>query len=170
MHSCRCGCVGVCLVSGSFKTKLASYNETMRNYPSARARLHDSPPPPALADLERNLLRQLCHAKITRAAWNKITRALSKHTWRDVEHRIVYAAIERLAAGNSKTLREQLPAQATRMGFPDIEWRAYFFVAEEPVAASGSDQILRLINRITKVPRAAPPRRGGKPEGRLRSG
>jgi hypothetical protein len=97
----------------------------MRSAPplSARSREFPSANP---ADLERRLLRQLCHARLTRTAWARIARTLQSYGWRDVEHGLVYAAIERLGPCDPKALREQLPAEATRMGFPDIDWRAYF--------------------------------------------
>jgi len=53
-------------------------------------------------------------------------RALSNHVWQDAEHRVVFEAIQRLSSSDPKLLREQLPAQATRMGFPDVSWDNYF--------------------------------------------
>jgi hypothetical protein len=44
----------------------------------------------------------------------------------DCEHQIVFEAIERLRGRNNSELREQLPAQATRMGFPDVNWENFF--------------------------------------------
>ncbi len=100
--------------------------------------------------------------------WAKISRALREYTWRDVEHGLVYAAIERLGPHDPKTLREQLPAQATRMGFPDIDWRAYFSVGEKPSATPGADQIVRQIKRLIRPPRTAAARKGDKRGGRRR--
>jgi hypothetical protein len=99
-------------------------------------------------DLERSVLRQLCRAKLTRPAWAKIARALREYTWRDVEHGLVYAAIERLGSRDPKLLREQLPAQATRMGFPEIDWQAYFSADEGPAAAPSAGRIARQIHRL----------------------
>jgi len=53
-------------------------------------------------------------------------RELSNHVWQDAEHRVVFEAIQRLSSSDPKLLREQLPAQATRMGFPDVSWDNYF--------------------------------------------
>ncbi|MGB8542119.1 MAG: hypothetical protein WCD49_10840 [Candidatus Acidiferrales bacterium] len=53
-------------------------------------------------------------------------RELSKHVWQDAEHRVVFEAIQRLSSSDTKLLQEQLPAQATRMGFPDVSWDNYF--------------------------------------------
>jgi hypothetical protein len=51
---------------------------------------------------------------------------LRGYDWHDSEHRIVFEAFERLQGRNNSELREQLPAQATRMGFPDVNWENYF--------------------------------------------
>jgi hypothetical protein len=82
-------------------------------------------PPASPGELERAVLRQLCRARLTRLEWSRIERALRAYAWRDVEHGLVYQAIQRLAPRDSQLLREQLPAEATRMGFPEIDWQAY---------------------------------------------
>ncbi len=125
----------------------------MRSSPSPGARSRESSADPV--DLERRVLRELCRATLTRAAWAKIGRALREYTWRDVEHGLVYAAIQRLASRDPKTLREQLPAQATRMGFPDIDWQMYFPGAEKPLARPSADQLVRQINRLIGPSRIA---------------
>jgi hypothetical protein len=126
----------------------------MRSSPPPGARSRESSADPV--DLERRVLRQICRARLTRAAWAKIARALRDYAWRDVEHGLVYAAIERLGSRDPKTLREQLPGQATRMGFPDIDWQAYFSADETPVAASSADQIVRQIKRLISRDTASP--------------
>jgi len=55
-----------------------------------------------------------------------ILTALGAHRWRDPEHRVVFEALTFLPGRNTKQLREHLPAQATRMGFPDVNWDEYF--------------------------------------------
>ena len=56
-------------------------------------------------------------------------RDLSSHVWQDAEHRVVFEAIQRLSSSDPQLLREQLPAQTTRMGFPDVNWENYFIPA-----------------------------------------
>ncbi len=56
-------------------------------------------------------------------------RDLSNHVWQDAEHRVVFEAIQRLSSSDPQLLREQLPAQTTRMGFPDVSWENYFVPA-----------------------------------------
>jgi hypothetical protein len=118
--------------------------------PRARSRERSTDP----ADLERRVLRELCRATLTRAAWAEIARALREYTWRDVEHGLVYAAIQRLASRDPKALREQLPAQATRMGFPDIDWQIYFDSTPTQATAAGFAEIAALIGKLP-MPRAA---------------
>ncbi|HVB55699.1 MAG TPA: hypothetical protein VNE63_04600 [Candidatus Acidoferrales bacterium] len=58
---------------------------------------------------------------------------MAAHTWQDQEHRVVYEALQKLRAHDPEFLRERLPAQATRMGFPDVDWNAYFAPADVSV-------------------------------------
>jgi len=110
---------------------------------------------PALRpDLELRLLRQLCHAKLTRAAWARIQRDLDAYAWQDVEHGLVYAAIRRLGVTGPQLLREQLPAEATRMGFPDIEWQTYFDSGQTQATTSDFAGIAALIGKLP-ISRAA---------------
>ena len=118
----------------------------MRSAPLPGARSRESSADPL--DLERRVLRHLCRARPTRAARTRIARALREYTWRDVEHGIVYAAIARLGSRDPKTLREQLPAQATRMGFPDIDWRIYFDPAQARTTAADFAEIAALIGKL----------------------
>ena len=118
----------------------------MRNSVRPRANVHDSAAPST--DRERSLLREICRAKLAHAAWSKVASALSDYVWLDVEHGLVYSAIERLGAGDPRLLREQLPAQATRMGFPDIDWEVYFAVKEKRSTAAAPSRLLRLIRQL----------------------
>ncbi len=51
---------------------------------------------------------------------------LCTHRWQDPEHRVVFEALTLLPGRQATQLREQLSAQATRMGFPDVNWHKYF--------------------------------------------
>ncbi|MFZ0583224.1 MAG: hypothetical protein WA690_13265 [Candidatus Acidiferrales bacterium] len=93
----------------------------------------------AIFELERKTLRALCRERLdgpARADLDAQSRAaavseLLLHNWQDAEHRIVFEALARLPGRDAAELRRQLPAQATRMGFPDVQWETYF--------ASGTD-------------------------------
>jgi hypothetical protein len=89
---------------------------------------------PYLLDLESRILRALCtgspavgilgtHHSSSLAA---ILVELRAHEWQHPEHRVVFDALTQLQGRDGTELREQLPAQATRMGFPDVNWHEYF--------------------------------------------
>jgi len=61
-----------------------------------------------------------------------VIRELSPRIWESAEHRVVFEAIARFGGRDSQRLREELPAQATRMGFPDVNWEAYLTPGETP--------------------------------------
>jgi hypothetical protein len=82
-------------------------------------------------ELERDTLCALCIPASANARRETVMRELSSHVWQDAEHRVVFEAIQRLSSSDPKLLREQLPAQTTRMGFPDVKWENYFMPAEE---------------------------------------
>ena len=100
------------------------------------------------ANLEREILVRLCRVTLTRAARTKIAAALRGYAWHDAEHALVYAAIERLGTRDSATLRHELPAQATRMGFPDIDWQIYF----ESVQAKAAPAFAEIAALIAQLP------------------
>lgn len=79
-------------------------------------------------DLERSILRALCLGQA--ATTEGVTHFLAVHAWQDQEHRVVFEAIQKLRVHHSESLRERLPAQATRMGFPDVAWHTYFAPAD----------------------------------------
>ena len=70
--------------------------------------------------LEQRVLLALCNGHLSLSA------ELASYKWHDAEHRIVFEALSKISTCDVATLRELLPAQATRMGFPDVDWAAYF--------------------------------------------
>jgi hypothetical protein len=90
--------------------------------------------PLAIVELERQILRVLCSERsdgLTPEDFNRETRAtavsgLLSYCWHDTEHRVVFEALARLPGRDAAELQRQLPAQATRMGFPDVRWETYF--------------------------------------------
>ena len=76
--------------------------------------------------LERRVLRLLCTRSSAEPNARGIQSQLATYTWRDPDNRIVFEALGRLAPGlGPAQLREELPAQAARMGFPDLNWEIY---------------------------------------------
>jgi len=92
-------------------------------------------------ELERETLRALCIRASANARRQYTMRELSNHVWQDAEHRVVFEAIQRLSSSDPRLLREQLPAQTTRMGFPDVDWENYFMA--EGQAESDFDALVR---------------------------
>ena len=68
-------------------------------------------------------------------------RELENYRWHEPEHRVVYEALKVAVRRNREPLREQLPAEATRMGFPDVDWAAYFEAPDS--AAADLPELLR---------------------------
>lgn len=88
-------------------------------------------PAKRVLELERETLCALCIRASANARRETVMRELSNHVWQDAEHRVVFEAIQRLSSSDPQLLREQLPAQTTRMGFPDVNWENYFMPAGE---------------------------------------
>lgn len=93
------------------------------------------------------MLRALCRDD-PGAETSRFVRELSGYSWQEPEHATVFQAIKSLAARGRRTWREELPAEATRMGFPDVEWRRYF---DEAGAAGANEMplpelVARLLN------------------------
>jgi hypothetical protein len=85
-------------------------------------------------ELEHSILRALCNRAVTRVVWDSAARELANHHWQAPDHRVVYEALCRIRDHDPGRIRDQLPAQATRMGFPDVEWSSYFEPARKPEA------------------------------------
>jgi hypothetical protein len=83
-------------------------------------------PSPRISDIERGILRALCQQAGAGAALVGPLRELRNYRWHEPEHRVVYEAIEEVSKHGSRSLRDYLPARAARMGFPDLDWAAYF--------------------------------------------
>lgn len=73
----------------------------------------------SLIENEKQLLRFLC-ARENLADRQKLCRQLSKYSWRERDHQILFEAIGELLPTAPRQILEQLPAALTRRGFPDI--------------------------------------------------
>jgi hypothetical protein len=96
--------------------------------------------PIAASQVERKVLRGLCATGIEFARWNRLVDRLAAYVWRDPEHEVVYEALRRIRAPDAAARRAELPAHATRMGFPDVDWGKY--LDEEPSDSAGIDQLI----------------------------
>lgn len=83
--------------------------------------------------IELEILRAICSGAAlrkedreeSRSQLLELLRELQDYRWRGDEHRVVYGALVALKPSSGETVAEQLPAQATRMGFPDVDWNLY---------------------------------------------
>lgn len=78
-----------------------------------------------VSELEREILRVLCRSDCAARDWSNLTGQLTGYSWQEPDHQVVFDALRGIRSPDAKTRRDQLPAQATRMGFPDIDWSLY---------------------------------------------
>lgn len=96
---------------------------------------------PRISEIERRILRSLCRCADVDTAREQPLHELENHRWHEPEHRVVYEALEGAGRRSGKPLREQLAAEAVRMGFPDVDWAAYFEAPDS--AAADLPELLR---------------------------
>jgi hypothetical protein len=73
--------------------------------------------------LELAILRAFCAS--VPAAQDTLSR-LANYSWQDEEHRVVYESLRAALRHPADRLREEMAAEATRMGHPDVDWELYF--------------------------------------------
>jgi hypothetical protein len=95
-----------------------------------------------LCEIERALLRELCQPSTTPVLRERILHELASYRWRLEDHRVVFDTLQKSRPSGTSSLHEQLRAHATRMGFPDIDWDAFFAPGEE------SQEIEKLVSRL----------------------
>ena len=93
-------------------------------------------------NLERKVLQALCQR-----AWEESTResarkALATYRWREPMHQAIFLALKRLG-DNPELIRDHLPGQLTRMGFPDFDLQE-IFLQDAPSQEESEDLIRRL--------------------------
>lgn len=98
-------------------------------------------PSSTIAALERQLLGALCAGVGDAADWDRFAGELSAHHWQDPDHKVVYQALRAIKSRDAKTRRDELPAQVTRMGFPDVDWNLYF--EREEFSAPEIEKLIR---------------------------
>lgn len=74
--------------------------------------------------VEGLLLRRLCRAGVTSLPV-EARQKLRGYSWARPDHRTIFEALVRLENVPATALLDQLPAEATRMGFPDLDWEAF---------------------------------------------
>jgi hypothetical protein len=68
---------------------------------------------------EGALLAALCQQVLTASQRAETMRALAAYRWRDQEHQVIFEVLRELGPASAPQLREELPRQLTRKGFPD---------------------------------------------------
>lgn len=104
-------------------------------------------PPPNRIELERKILCALCAAANGATSTFDAKTLLNKYVWRDSDNRVVFESLIGLSSKLTPAqLREHLPAQATRLGFPDVAWENY--LASEN---GDGDDVHNLIEQLLKA-------------------
>jgi hypothetical protein len=100
-----------------------------------------------ILDVERAILRALCTDSLPAAIRDSANDRLKGYEWRDQEHWVVYQALQRLHGHRRVSLREELPASATKLAFPDVNWPDYFGAEE-----LNKDSIEQLFRELKSMP------------------
>jgi hypothetical protein len=98
--------------------------------------------------LELEILRSLCTPQLSASSRDSILHSLAHHSWQDAEHRVVYESLRRVHGSTPAALRDELPAAATRLGFPDTDWSRYF-AASRLTAAGEIEALVRALDLPT---------------------
>lgn len=88
---------------------------------------------------ERRILQALCQHD--RNALESAARFIAEYRWREPIHQIIFNCLRGLSHGGPLTRRERLAECATRKGFPDVDWEAFF--PPHPISALESEERLR---------------------------
>jgi len=112
--------------------------------------------PTKITQIERRILVVLCSRALDRPKWDQLADALATHVWREPEHHIVYAALRQIRIHDPKTWREQLPAQATRMGFPEVDWQTYIPPTGKFLRTRTGPQISKMLHTLKTLAEEKP--------------
>src|ERR1700733_15935744 len=82
--------------------------------------------------IERDILRELCAGQIESKGWHSLIHRLSAYEWKDPEHKVVFDALQAIKSDDPLARRQELPAQVTRMGFPDLDCGKYLDADAQP--------------------------------------
>jgi hypothetical protein len=99
----------------------------------------------SVTELELAVLCALCVQPGRDAARAKLANELRGYRWEHADHRVIYEALIETNTADRETLRRELPAAVTRMGFPDIDWERFFAANATPVPP---DRIFELIREL----------------------
>ena len=96
-------------------------------------------------ELELAVLRALCTEPRGDDARARLANELKGYRWEHADHRVIYEALVKTNTADTETLRRELPAAVTRMGFPDINCERFFAANATPVPP---DRLFELIREL----------------------
>lgn len=76
-------------------------------------------------EIERRVLGALCMGPLSLDDRGEALRSLTNYNWILPDHRVIYEVLRR-SQRNSAELRENIVAEITRLGFPDIDVEPFF--------------------------------------------
>jgi hypothetical protein len=95
-----------------------------------------------LREIEHAILQALCQPSTTQALRERILQELASYRWGVRDYRVIFDALQKSRPARTSSLHEQLRAHATRMGFPDIDWDAFFAPGQQ------SPEIEKWVSRL----------------------
>lgn len=94
-------------------------------------------------ELEFAVLRALCVLPGDNTARARLANELKGYRWEHADHQVIYEALIETDIADAETLRRELPAAVTRMGFPDIHWERFFAATAMPLAPNRIFELIR---------------------------
>jgi hypothetical protein len=76
--------------------------------------------------LERRVLHVLCQGTDEGSIRSFARGILEHYRWREPIHQALFSALMALPLESLDAIRFHLPARLARMGYPDVDWEAYF--------------------------------------------
>ena len=77
-------------------------------------------------EIESRVLGALCAGPLSLDDRSEALRSLANYNWILPDHRVIYEALRRSRQRNLAALRENIRAEITRLGFPDIDVEPFF--------------------------------------------
>jgi len=97
---------------------------------------------------ERSVLRVISQLAPRSPDRAELLRVLSGYRWIAGDHRVIYEVLVRSRSASAVASREELPALAARIGFPDIDWDSFFL--GESVASENLTTVQEVANSLLR--------------------
>ncbi len=96
-----------------------------------------------ISRLEEDILKVLCQGTAEGPAREFMREHLRNYRWHEPAHQIIFQALLAIPSKSVEMICAELPAQLTRMGFPDLEWERLF--EGELLSKSEAEDLVRRI-------------------------